>query len=349
VQGDRTMGIFERPEVSLLEALEREFGVPMPRAPGFDTIDAVSAISRRDARIMIGLGGNFVRATPDTDLTERALVGAELTVQISTKLNRSHVMCGETAIILPTLGRTDADVNELGEQQFVTVEDSMGIVHSSRGNLPPPSPAVRSEVAIVSGLARELLGGDHPVPWAELGASNDHVRDRIANVVPGFHDFNRRVRAPGGFVLPHPPRDSRTFPTADGKAQFTTTIVKPQVSVEGQLMLQTLRSHDQYNTTIYGHHDRYRGLSGDRHVVMVNPVDIERLGLVDGQTVDLVSLLPGTDRRAEGYRVVAYPTPLGCAAAYYPETNVLIALDHHGPHTNTPAAKAVPIRLEPSA
>jgi len=348
VQGDRTMGIFERPEPELLDALEHEFGVPMPRAPGLDTLAAVKALAVGDALVMVGLGGNFVRATPDSNLTEKALCGARLTVQISTKLNRSHLMCGETAIILPTFGRTDIDTNDTGESQFVTVEDSMGIVHTSTGVLTPPSSEVRSEVAIVSGLALALLGDDHPVAWTALGNDNDLIRDHIANVIPGFANFNTRVRVPGGFVLPHPPRDSRTFPTNDGKAQFTCTTVAPLIAVAGQLLLQTLRSHDQYNTTIYGHHDRYRGIAGDRHVIMINPADIARLGLADGQKVDLVSLLAGPDRRAEGYRVVAYPTPLGCAAAYYPETNVLIALDHHGPHAHTPAAKAVPIRLEPT-
>ncbi len=348
VQGDRTMGIFEQPEASLLDALEAEFGVPMPREPGLDVLAAVKAFAAGDARILIGLGGNFVRATPDTDFTEKALSSAQLTVQISTKLNRSHLMCGETAIILPALGRTDADINDAGSQEFVSVEDSMSIVHMSRGNLTPPSPTVRSETAIVSGLALALLGPDHRVDWTSLGNSNDRIREHIAKVIPGCADYNARVRVPGGFTLPHPPRDSRTFPTADSKAQFTSTTVAMAPTVDGQLMLQTLRSHDQYNTTIYGHHDRYRGISGDRHVIMVNPDDITRLGLVNGQIVDLVSVLAGPSRRAEGYRIVAYPTPVGCAAAYYPETNVLIGIDHHGPHVGTPAAKAVPIRLEPT-
>lgn len=348
VQGDRTMGIFDRPEPSLLDALEREFGVPLPRASGLDTLAAVKALASGDARIMIGLGGNFVRATPDSNLTEQALARAQLTVQISTKLNRSHVVCGDTAIILPTLGRTDLDVDGYGNSQFVTVEDSMSIVHSSTGVLTPPSPTLRSEVDIVCAIALELFGHDHPVDWFRLGRSNDLVRDHIGTVIPGFCDFNVRVRVPGGFVLPHPPRDVREFPTGDGKAQFTETTVAPHVAVEGQLLLQTLRSHDQYNTTIYGHHDRYRGISGDRRIIMVNPADIARRGLADGQMVDLISLLAGPDRRVEGYRIVAYPTPPGCAAAYYPETNVLIALDHHGPHAHTPAAKAVPIRIEPT-
>ena len=347
VQGDRTMGIFERPEAELLDALETEFGVNMPREPGLDTLDAVQALSSGDVRIMIGLGGNFVRATPDTDLTEPALMSARLTVQISTKLNRSHLMCGDTAIILPTLGRTDIDLQDHGAQ-FVTVEDSMGIVHTSTGALSPPSPELRSEVSIICDLALHLLGADHPVAWARLRGDNDLVRDHVAAVIPGFADFNNRVRVPGGFVLPHPPRDSRRFPTDDGKAHFSVTTVKQAAPVERSLVLQTLRSHDQYNTTIYGHHDRYRGISGDRHIIMINPDDIAKLGYHDGDRVDIVSLLPGPERRALGYRIVAYPTPRGCAAAYYPETNVLIALDHHGPDAQTPAAKAIPIRLDRS-
>jgi molybdopterin-dependent oxidoreductase alpha subunit len=345
VQGDRTMGIFERPETSLLDALEAEFAIAMPRESGLDTLDAVRALATGRARIMVGLGGNFIRATPDTDVTERALAGAHLTVQISTKLNRSHLVGGDTAIILPTLARTDRDVTVHGTQ-FVTVEDSMGIVHSSTGNLSPPSPALRSETTIICDLALALLGLDHPVDWRLLRGDNDLVREHIAAVIPGFGDFNRRVREPGGFLLPHPPRDSRTFPTNDGKAHFTTTTVHVGERGGDELMLQTLRSHDQYNTTIYGHHDRYRGISGDRHIIMINPDDITRLGHTDGDRVDIVSLLTGPERRARGYRIVAYPTPPGCAAAYYPETNVLIALDHHGPDAQTPAAKAIPIRLE---
>lgn len=348
VQGDRTMGIFERPEAELLDALEAQFAITPPRDPGLDTLDAVRALSTGQARIMIGLGGNFVRATPDTNLTEEALANAQLTVQISTKLNRSHVICGDTAIILPTLGRTDAD-NSAAGAQFVTVEDSMGIVHSSVGALDPPSTLLRSEVSIVCDLATALLGPHYPTDWGALRDNNDRVRDHIAAVIPGFTDFNRRVRIPGGFALPHPPRDSQEFPTNDGRAHFTVTHVAAREAAPGELLLQTLRSHDQYNTTIYGHHDRYRGITGDRHIIMLNPLDIERLGYADGDRVDIVSTLAGPERRAQGYRIVAYPTPIGCAAAYYPETNVLVSLDHHGPDAQTPAAKAVPIRLERSS
>ena len=345
VQGDRTMGIFERPEPELLDAIEKEFGVDMPRAHGLDTIDAVRAFRAKRARVLVSLGGNFVRAAPDTDVTERALAGAHLTVQISTKLNRSHVVGGETAIILPTLGRTDEDYG-VGGQQFVTVEDSMSLVHASKGVLAPPSELLRSEVAIICDLASALLGSGHPVPWSEFRSNNDAIRERIGRVVPGFERFNERVREPGGFALPNAPRDERRFPTTDGKAHFSLTTVVPSKRPAGQLVLQTLRSHDQYNTTIYGHHDRYRGISGDRKVIMISPSDIAGLGFRDGDMVDIVSVFPDAERRAGGYRIVGYPTPAGSAAAYYPEANVLLPLDHHGHDAQTPAAKAIPIRLE---
>ena len=348
VQGDRTMGIFDHPTTELLDALEAEFGVPMPRQPGHDTIAAVRAFADRKARILIGLGGNFGRATPDTSSTEPALMAAQLTVQISTKLNRSHLQCGDTAIILPALGRTDVDTGPNGDQ-FVTVEDSMGLIHRSTGPLDPPSGDLRSEVTIVCDIAAKLLGPTHPVPWAAMRADNDRVRSHIARVVPGFESFNERVRAPGGFELPHPPRDERRFPTPDGRAHFIRTTVAPSPAAAGPLLLQTLRSHDQYNTTIYGHDDRYRGIAGDRRIIMVNPSDITDLGFIDGDRVDVISLLPGLQRRVFDYRIVADPTPVGCAAAYYPEANVLLSLDHHGPDAQTPAAKAIPIRIVAAA
>ena len=325
-------------------ALEAEFGVTMPRKKGHDTVDAVRAFADAKARILISLGGNFVRATPDTDRTEAALMASQLTVQISTKLNRSHLLCGDTAIILPALGRTDADTGPNGDQ-FVTVEDSMGLIHRSTGPL-VPSPELRSEATIICDLASAVLGADHPVPWAAMRSDNDLVRNHIAKVVPGFSNFNERVRAPGGFELPHPPRDERRFPTPDGKAHFTQTTVAAVAVEKGKLLLQTLRSHDQYNTTIYGHDDRYRGIAGDRRIIMVNPSDITNLGFVDGDRVDVISLLAGPQRRVRNYRIVAYPTPPGSAAAYYPEANVLLSLDHHGPDAQTPAAKAIPIRIE---
>ncbi len=344
VQGDRTMGIFERPKPELIDALESRFGGSFPREHGLDTVDAVDAFADGKATVLIGLGGNFVRATPDTAFTEEAISKALLTVQISTKLNRSHIVGGETSIVLPALGRTDLDVTSFGEQ-FVSVEDSMGSVHKSNGVLAPPGNA-RSEVSIVCDLGSALFEPNGAVDWRAMRANNDAVRDHIEAVIPGFHAFNERVRVPGGFVLPHPPRDARIFPTVSGRAEFALTVVKSGHRELGVLLLQTLRSHDQYNTTIYGHDDRYRGLAGDRHVLMINSADLANLGFVDGEIVNVLSNIDGTERRADGYLLVAYPTPLGCVAGYYPELNVLIPLHHHGADAQTPAAKAIPIRLE---
>lgn len=297
------------------------------------------------AKVFIGMGGNFVSATPDTEVTEAALRSCALTVQISTKLNRSHLVHGRTALILPTLGRTDKDY-QAGGKQLVSVEDSMSMVHLSRGNLTPPSDHLRSEVAIVCQLARTLLGPEHPVPWELFNADYDRIRDAIADVVPGCEDYNTRVRRPDGFQLPHPPRDSREFRTSTGKANFSVYPLQWVPVPEGRLVLQTLRSHDQYNTTIYGLDDRYRGVKGGRRVVFVNPVDIDRLGLDPEDRVDLVSEFEGQERRADDFLLVPYSTPVGNAAAYYPETNPLVPLDHTAEKSNTPVSKAIVIRLE---
>ncbi|MFD7640256.1 FdhF/YdeP family oxidoreductase [Kitasatospora sp. NPDC059795] len=349
VQGDRTMGIFERPSTAFLDALGKEFAFEPPRAHGYDTVDTIRAMRDGRVRVFFAMGGNFVSAGPDTDATEAAMRRCRLTVHVSTKLNRSHVITGARALILPTLGRTDRDVSTLGPQ-FVTVEDSMGMVHSSRGGLRPPAPDLLSEVAIVSRLARAALGPQDPTPWEDFARDYDLVRDRIARVIPGFDDFNAKVRRPGGFALPHAPRDSRTFPTATGKANFTVNPLTAPDVPPGRLLLQTLRSHDQYNTTIYGLDDRYRGITGGRRVVLVNPADATELGLADGQFVDLVSeWTDAVERRAPHFRVVHYPVARGGAAAYYPETNVLVPLDSTADVSNTPTSKAVVVRLEPTA
>jgi len=351
VQGDRTMGIAERMPEPFLAALEREFGVPVPRRAGYDTVEAIRAMRDGRAKVFVAVGGNFVSATPDTEVVERALRSCALTVHVSTKLNRSHVVHGATALILPTLGRTERDVQD-GREQFVTVEDSMSVVHASRGRLEPASEHLLSEVAIICRMARAVLGPDHPVPWESFAADYDLIRERIARVVPGCADYNRRVRQPDGFVLPHPPRDSREFPTATGRANFTVNpLYYPRVP-SGRLLLQTLRSHDQYNTTIYGLEDRYRGVSGGRRVVFAHPDDLAALGVADGALVDLVSEWPDGDgkvseRRAERFRVVAYPTARGCAATYFPEANPLVPLDSTAEVSNTPTSKSIVVRLEP--
>jgi molybdopterin-dependent oxidoreductase alpha subunit len=353
VQGDRTMGIWEQMPEEFLAALDREFGITSPRKHGYDTVAGIRAMRDGQAKVFIGMGGNFASATPDTAVTEAALQSCALTVQISTKLNRSHLVRGTTALILPTLGRTDRDIRG-GRKQVVSVEDSMSMVHLSRGSLQPPSDELRSEVEIVCRLARTVLGDQHPVPWERLAADYDTIRDAIAAVVPGCADYNRKVRAPDGFQLPHPPRDAREFHTSTGKANFAINPLQWVPVPPGRLVLQTLRSHDQYNTTIYGLDDRYRGVKGGRRVVFINPADIEMLGLTAGERVDLVSEWTDADsrlqeRRAKDFLVVAYSTPVGNAAAYYPETNPLVPLDHTAAISNTPASKAVVIRVEPAA
>ncbi|MFD3534820.1 FdhF/YdeP family oxidoreductase [Streptomyces sp. NPDC058664] len=350
VQGDRTMGIFERPAPAFLDALDKEFGIVSPRHHGFDVVRSIRALRDGEAKVFFAMGGNFVGATPDTEVTEAAMRNARLTVHVSTKLNRSHAVTGTRALILPTLGRTDKDVQRTGKQ-FVTVEDSMSLVHASRGNLPPASPHLLSEPAIVARMARAVLGTGSATPWEEFEADYATIRDRIGRVVPGFQDFNARLAAnPGGFALPHGPRDERRFPTKTGKANFTAAPVEYPKVPEGRLLLQTLRSHDQYNTTIYGLDDRYRGIKGGRRVVLVHPEDAVALGFADGAYADLVSeWTDGSERRAPGFRVVHYPTTRGCAAAYYPETNVLVPLESTADVSNTPASKSVIVRLEESA
>ncbi|EKT79541.1 formate dehydrogenase subunit alpha [Rhodococcus opacus M213] len=350
VQGDRTMGIWEKMPESFLAALDAEFGIRSPREHGLDAVDSIRAMRDGTASVFIGMGGNFVSATPDTDTTEAALRGCALTVQVSTKLNRSHLVTGRTALILPSLGRTDKDVQS-GKKQQVTVEDSMSMVHLSRGSLAPAGDHLRSEVAIVCGLAQALFGPDHSVPWAEFTADYDRIRDSIARVIPGFEDFNTKVRGPDGFGLPHPPRDERRFVTDTGKANFVVNDLHWLPVPQGKLILQTMRSHDQYNTTIYGLDDRYRGVKGGRRVLFIAAEDIAALGYTDGDRVDLISEWTTPDgtvqeRRADDFRLVPYPTPVGNVAAYYPETNPLIPLDHVARTSNTPVSKAITIRLE---
>ncbi|GAA0358998.1 FdhF/YdeP family oxidoreductase [Streptomyces blastmyceticus] len=348
VQGDRTMGIFERPAPAFLDALQKEFDFTPPREHGLDVVRAIRALRDGEAKVFFAMGGNFVSATPDTDVTEAAVRRARLTVHVSTKLNRSHAVTGARALILPTLGRTERDRQDGGDQ-FVTVEDSMGMVHASRGRLRPASPHLLSETAIVCRLARRTLGPTSTTPWEDFEKDYGTIRDRIARVIPGFEDFNTRVARPGGFTLPHAPRDERRFPTATGKANFTAADIEYPRAPEGRLLLQTLRSHDQYNTTIYGLDDRYRGIKNGRRVVLVNPEDAAELDLADGSYADLVSeWTDGSERRADGFRVVHYPTARGCAAAYYPETNVLVPLDHTADTSNTPASKSLVIRVEPT-
>ncbi|MGH8999107.1 MAG: FdhF/YdeP family oxidoreductase [Acidimicrobiia bacterium] len=347
VQGDRTMGIYEKPDEAFLGALGAEFGFSPPTHHGYDTVDAIRAMARGDVDLFVAMGGNFVAAAPDTDATAAALSRCRLSVQVSTKLNRSHVLTGDAALILPCLGRTEIDRSPSGQKQFVTVEDSMSVVHASRGSLEPASPALRSEVGIIAGLARRIPRAAAVADWDSLAGDYDEIRRRIERVVPGFERFNERARQPGGFTLPHPPRDSRSFPTATGKARLSVNHFEPLRIPDGRLLLQTVRSHDQYNTTIYGLDDRYRGISGGRRVLFCHEADLARLGFADGDVVDIVSeWTDGTERRAPAFRLVAYPVAERTCAAYFPEANVLVPLDSVAEGSQTPTSKSVIVRLE---
>ncbi len=345
VQGDRTMGIVEKPPAAFLDRLAREFEFEPPREHGFDTLATIHALRSGEVRVLIAMGGNFAVATPDSEFTAEALRRCDLTVQVSTKLNRSHLVCGREAIVLPCLGRTEADVRA-GGPQFVSVENSMSVVHKSEGRLPPASPELRSEPAIVAGLAQAVLGGRSRVPWEELVADYDRIRDRIERVVAGFEDFNRRVRQPGGFVLPSG-ACSRRFETPDGRAHFTVHRL-PELELDpGRLRLTTIRSHDQFNTTVYSLDDRYRGILGDRRVVLMNPEDVAERGFDAGQRVDLTSHYRGQTRSVKGFRIVPHDIPRGCAAAYFPEANPLVPIHSAAADSNTPAYKSIEISVAP--
>ncbi len=345
VQGDRTMGIWEKPPAAFLDALDAEFGIASPRAHGHDTVAAIEAMERGEVDVFLAVGGNFVAAAPDTDRTIAAVQRCRLTVQVSTKLNRSHTAVGDEALILPCLGRTEVDRTG-GLVQYVTVEDSMGEVHGSWGSVEPASPALRSEVAIVCGLAQATLPAS-PVPWASFPTDYARIRAHIERVVPGFDRFEERVRDGGRFALPHPPRDERRFATPSGRAHLTVNPCAPLEIPEGRLLLQTLRSHDQYNTTIYGMDDRYRGISDGRRVVFCHADDLADLGFADGDVVDLVSeWTDGIDRRAPAFRIVEYPIARRTAAAYFPEANALVPLGSVAETSNTPTSKSVIVRLE---
>ena len=348
VQGDRTMGIWERPPDHFLDALRDEFGFEPPREHGWDAVAAVKAFRDGRAKVFFGLGGNFVAAMSDTAVTEDALRKADLTVQVSTKPNRSHVVHGRTALILPPLGRSEKDLTG-GRPQRVTVEDSVCSVHASHGPLEPASDQLRSEVDIICTMATAVLGDRYGIPWTDFRDDYSQVRRRIGRMVPGCAGYEEKVDQPGGFVLPHPPRDTRTFDTEVGRAVFTVSPTEVLQVPEGRLLLQTMRSHDQFNTVIYGLDDRYRGIKNGRQVVLVSPLDIEAQGLRDGQHVDIVSEWEdGSTRRVERFRVVSYDTPRGCAAAYYPETNALVSLDSTATGSNQPAYKSIVVRLVPS-
>jgi molybdopterin-dependent oxidoreductase alpha subunit len=347
VQGDRTMGIWERPREEFLDALAREFNFAPPRRHGFDTVEAIKAMHARAAKVFFAMGGNFLSASPDTEYTARALQRLRLTAQVSTKLNRGHLITGTQALILPCLGRTETDAQKSGEQ-FVSTENSMGVVQQSRGTLPPASTHLLSEHAIVAKLARVTLGERSTVGWENLVANYDHIRDAIGRTIPGFENYNERVRLPGGFYLPNLAREGR-FLTDTNRANFTVHEIPRHDLAEGQFVMMTIRSHDQFNTTIYGLDDRYRGIYNERRVVLLNAEDIREQNLRAGQIVDLTSHFEGETRTARRFVVVPYQIPPRCAATYFPETNVLVPIGSVAEKSNTPTSKYVIISVQASA
>ncbi|WP_440103648.1 FdhF/YdeP family oxidoreductase [Glutamicibacter mishrai] len=345
VQGDRTMGIWEKPTEKLLAAIDQEFGISSPRAHGYDSTETLHAFEKDEVDVFVSMGGNFALANSDTEALEAGMQRAKLTVHISTKPNRSHVVHGKTSLILPTLGRTDKDDKHPGGAQFLSVEDSMSVIKSTRGRLTPVSDHLLAEPVIVARMAQAILGEDHPINWRAMAEDYDTIRDHIEKVLPGFEDFNARVRDKNGFVLPNPPRDTRSFATDIGKGRFTVSDFEALEAPEGHLILQTMRSHDQYNTTFYGLDDRYRGIKDGRRVILINPEDLEATGFKDRDLVDVISTFAGTERRANRFRLVSYPTAKGCVAAYYPEANALVHRDLVARESNTPGFKAMMVRF----
>ena len=347
VQGDRTMGIYEHPPGWFLDALGTEFSFSPPREPGYDTVEAIRAMARGDVDTFFAMGGNFVAAAPDSEATAAALSRCRLSVQVSTKLNRSPRAHGGRGAdpAVPGSHRARRHRRRGAVRHRRGLDERRPLVP---GSLAPASADLLSEVAIVCRLATELLGESKPVDWSALEADYDRIRDHIEAVVPGFDRFNSEVRMAGRFTLPPPPRDSRTFPTTSGRAQLTVNPFDPIEIPPGRLLLQSVRSHDQYNTTIYGLDDRYRGVKGGRRVLFCDPSDLDELGLADGQIVDVVSeWSDDVERRAEGFRLVAYPVARSTCTAYFPEANVLVPLDSTADGSNQPTSKSVIVRLEP--
>ena len=337
VQGDRTVGIWEAPSEAFLDRMETGLGLTLPREHGYDVVNSIQAMLDGNVDVFFCMGGNFLSATPDTDATAKALRNVGLTVQVSTKLNRSHLVTGEEALILPCLGRTERDV-QAGGEQFVTVENSMGIVHRSQGTLPPASSHLKSEPWIVASLAEATLETSS-VNWKTLVENYDAIRDLMESSLSGFEQYNQRVRTPTGFALPNPPRDDQAFETPNKKALFTVHDL-PEVNVgSGRYVMMTLRSHDQYNTTIYGLHDRYRGIHGHRRVVLMNAEDMVERGWKTGQLVDIHSHFENEIRQASRWRLVPYDIPRGNLATYFPEANSLVPLHSTAAVSNTPTSK----------
>lgn len=346
VQGDRTVGIWERMNDKFMAKLGEEFHFTPPPAHGTDTVEAIKQMRQGHARFFFAMGGNFLSATPDTEFTAKALRNCRVTAHVSTKLNRSHLVTGEIALILPCLGRSEIDRQAEGDQ-FVTVEDSMGIINSSRGHLEPAGQRLLSEPDIIARLARATLGERTTVDWERLVGNYDRIRDHIDHVIPGFENFNERIRR-DVFYLPNEARDQRKFNNGAGKAKFIVSAIERHDLEPGTFLMMTIRSHDQFNTTIYGLNDRYRGVYHGRRVVFMNPDDVRELGLQQGQFVDLTSHYHGEERTARHFMVAPFSIPRGCTATYFPEANVLVPINSTAERSNTPTSKSVIISIAPS-
>jgi molybdopterin-dependent oxidoreductase alpha subunit len=347
VQGDRTVGIWERMNDQFLDKLGAEFGFTPPRAHGVDTVRAIKQMHQGRIRFFFAMGGNFLAASPDTEYTARALQNCRVTAHVSTKLNRSHLVTGEIALILPCLGRSEVDRQASGEQ-FVTVEDSMGIINPSRGHLEPASDRLRSEPAIIAALAETTLGGRSTVDWHHLVGNYDRIRDHIENVIPGFENYNERIRR-DVFYLPNDARDRRKFNNSEGKAKFIVARLDILKLEPGEYLMTSIRSHDQFNTTIYGLSDRYRGVYNGRRVIFMNPEDVREEGLQQGEVVDLTSYYKGEERVAKCFMVAPFNIPRRCTATYFPEANPLISINSTADGSNTPTSKSIVIRVTPSS
>ncbi|MCX8471148.1 MAG: FdhF/YdeP family oxidoreductase [Chitinophagaceae bacterium] len=344
VQGDRTMGIYEKPSIAFLNNIQRVFQFTPPQEHGLDVVDSIHAMHQGKAKVFVAMGGNFLSATPDTEYTANALRNCALTVHVSTKLNRSHLITGAEALILPCLARTDIDIiNE--ERQFISVENSMGVVSASKGNLKPISNNLMSEPAIVCHLAKATLGKKSKVDWDSYLQSYDAIRDSIEKTIPGFDAFNIRVRQPEGFYLPNGARINE-FKTTTGKANFTVSNLETIALAPNEYLMMTIRSHDQFNTTIYGLDDRYRGILNERRVILMNKQDMQKANLQQQQIVDIYNYHDGVERVAHKFLVIEYNIPERCVATYFPETNVLVPIKSTADKSNTPTSKSVTVKLK---
>ena len=339
VQGDRTMGINEHPTREFLSRLEKTFGFTPPQKSGMNTVDTIKAMDAGKVKVFVSMGGDFAAATPDKDYTEKALGNCGLNVQISTKLNRSHLIHGKKALILPCLGRTEKDI-QYEKVQKVTVEDSMSMVHASQGQNSPASKSLLSEPKIVVEIALATFSNSK-TPWKQMGEDYNLIREKISQTIPGFQNFNERILKPGGFYLGNSAA-RREWYTKSRKPNFMTAPLPNLKLAPNQFCLRTIRSHDQYNTTIYGLNDRYRGIDGERKVVFINSADREAMGFPPSAKVDIKSFAEdGVDRIVQEFILVDYNIPRSCLAAYFQETNVLVPIGSVADKSHTPTSKYI--------